>query len=263
VLVYAGVVPDTPKNAELLHSGDTIEKHKRAVLGLGTLGTRAELRQAYAVRFLEVLATRAPNLVVELHSMDAEAWCQTHWLTSGGKPCSPVLIVAQAAQELHGIDPDLFKATEIPAGMPVPVIRSWFKDMPASACVIGPFWWNPFSSLDDRCEPETRTEAYNRICAVVDWKLRATERLAKHIGGVPADCAAEWFEWAVAFQVVGDSVPAIAKKAGDARKEVLDTRTVYDGIKRVLDMIGIDRRSEKPGRKPSETVRPKKVSSTA
>jgi len=251
------------KNAELLHPGDTAEKHERAVLGLGTRGTRAELRQAYAVRFLEVLAARAPDKVAKLHSMDAAHWCQTLRLTSRGKPCESVLTVVQAAQELHGIDPELFKATDIPAGMPVPVIRSWFEDMPASACVIGPFWWNPFSSLDDHGQPENRKAAYDRICAVVDWKLRATERLAKHAGGVPADCEAEWFEWAVAFQCLGDGVPAITEQAGRARPDVIVTRTVNQGIKHVLDMIGMDRRSEKPGRRPSETRKSKNVSPTS
>jgi len=256
-LVYAGVVPDTPKNAELLHSGDTIEKHKRAVLGLGTLGTRAELRQAYAVHFLEVLVARAPAMILELHSMDAAAWCERHHLTSHGKPCESVLTVVQAAQELHAIDPALFPATEIPTGSNVPMIRAWFKDMPASTCMIGPFGWNPLSG------PYTRTEAFERICEDVDWKLKAIERLAKHVGGMRADCEAEWFEWAVDFQTIGDSVPTIAKKAGDARRDILDTRSVYDGIKHVLDMIGIDRRPGKPGRTRSETMRRKKVSRTS
>jgi hypothetical protein len=64
----------------------------------------------------------------------------------------------------------------------------------------------------------------------------------------PDEVTLAYFDWGVQFQVGNRSVPDILPK-NDRHGDVMDERTDRRGIAIVLDLIGLDRRLERPGPK--------------
>jgi hypothetical protein len=220
---------------------------KRLYLGLGPRSTRGDIEWTCRYLFSEALLAVAPHVVAELFltEMAAElsspgapaerfvtdpaAWCRKYRLTFGGQPCGWLLHAAMVAQGLK---------QHAPAGLPVwPVVaRSGSRRdaLPASALVVA-IDWDPFGSA-------TQSDAYRRARAAVKRKLDIAADLARQAGRVrtPIKRQPEHFEWAVRFQVCGESIPSIA---GD-----LEERSAQMAIAEVLKRVGIDRRIAPSGR---------------
>ena len=254
--MYTGVVPDTAKNAELLHSGDTAEKRKGLHLGFGNYATADEIQWVTRYLFLEALAVVAPDLIgkliltevmAELSSADVVAhrfltdpvqWCRDRHLTFRGEVCAWALHAARAAQGLKQHAPN-----GLPIWPVVPGVRSRPGRFPVSPCVITPGW-----------DPSTETLAdyKSRFYATCNQHFEAIEAAMKAPGAVPTPVKRkpEHFIWAVRFQCLEDDVPTIAKEVRELRKsDDVDERVINQGISPILKRIGIDRRSVPSGPK--------------
>ena len=252
------------KVAELAHSRHT--KNARFRLGRAPYYepdnlnfVQVDARQ----KFIEVvnhLARPAIEVLLELaaaHEYHADncpldEWARRFNLTKGGHIAGWVLYSARVTIMGWQAIPQLrvpllmdFQQVEIPVKA---------STLTSADCrVVLDVAWNPLGpalSVPGSVPGETCGEFLNRVRKQAKAEIERIVRSVKRRGAQPCPEKREpqHFDWAVRFQVLKHSVPEIT---GCVKGAELETRAVTRAISQVLDLIGLTRRPEKPGPKPT------------
>jgi hypothetical protein len=109
------------------------------------------------------------------------------------------------------------------------------------------------------------------------WRAEAKSAIDAHLDRIRGQAEKEGLKepkevrrpdhyvWAARFQVGGEHVPSIVESTHVRRRDGyvsnLDERSVRLAIEHLLDQVGIDQRTERPGPKPPKTRRTSHASS--
>jgi hypothetical protein len=106
------------------------------------------------------------------------------------------------------------------------------------------FTWHP--RRDRRSRESIERFVLDVVKIALRKRLDEIEELASQRGllRTPEARQQSHFNWAVRYQCLGERVTDIASSIDAARGDV---RTINSGIMKVLSLVGISRRSEKPG----------------
>jgi hypothetical protein len=123
----------------------------------------------------------------------------------------------------------------------------WTVDkLPPEAVTISfpMFSWHPRSGYESRDGAKNRI--LDEVKGILTKRLDEIEELAIRNGlqTAPAYRETAHFNWAVRYQVLFERVTEIASSPAAAGSDV---RAINSGIKKVLSLLGISRRPEKPG----------------
>lgn len=184
------------------------------------------LSRIYTARaiFVESLHRQAPDVVQTLKQLtsnsEIEIWGRHHHLTKAGRV------------------PDWLTGALI-RGESLAAVQAVENGDCARYSIVISEEWAP--------ELESKSQFRNRVLLAIGRKLDAVE--SEHVGsglgkpgrsGIPA----HWVSWAVDFQILEKRITDIATVVWAYD----NIRAVQIGVRRVLDLIGLDRRQEKRGR---------------